>query len=181
MLALVWSLKTVLQIGVLLLLILIALWRGAGPERWSAAVFIGMFLLDRLYHFVLGSGARYGTMDLGHFCIDSIAAIAFVAIALRANRIYPLCLAALQVVAVVSHVIRAISVAVAGGAYSILMIAPSYLQIAVFGAGLCLHLRRSRTFRHYPSWLVSSAHLPAHEPSELRDDSSNDSEALSAH
>ena len=177
MLALLWSLKPVLQIGILLSLILIALWRGAGPERWSAAVFIGMFVLDRFYHFVLGPGAHYGTIDLGHFCIDLIATIAFVAIALRANRIYPLCLAALQVVAVISHVVRAISVAVAGGAYSILMIAPSYLQIAVFGGGLCLHLRRSQKFPHYPSWLVSSPHLQARGPKELRDDSLSDSEA----
>ena len=177
MLALLWSLKPVLQIGILLSLILIALWRGAGPERWSAAVFIGMFVLDRLYHVILGQGARYGTMDLGHFCIDLIATIAFVAIALRANRIYPLCLAALQIIAVISHVIRAISVAVAGGAYSILMIAPSYLQIAVFGAGLCLHLRRSQKFRHYPSWLVSSPPSQAHAPREPLDDSLSDSGA----
>lgn len=171
MLALLWSMKPVFEVGILLALILIALWRGAGPERWSAAVFICMFVLDRLYHFILGQGAQYGTMDVGHFCIDLIATIAFVAIALRANRIYPLCLAALQVIAVISHVIRAISPAVAGGAYSILMIAPSYLQIAVFGTGLCLHLRRSQKFRHYPSWLVSSPHSQAQEQKERRTDS----------
>ena len=168
MLALVWNLKPIFEAGILLALILIAMWRGAGPERWSAAVFIGMFVLDRIYHFILGRGAQYGTMDIGHFCIDLIATIAFVTIALRANRIYPLCLSALQVIAIISHVIRAISPAIAGGAYSILMIVPSYLQTAVFGTGLYLHLRRVQKFPHYPSWLVFSPHSQGQEPRGLQ-------------
>ena len=167
MLELIWHLRIYLQMALLLALVLLALWRGAGPERWSALVFVGLLIVDRLYHQISGRGALYGAMDIGHFCMDLVATVAFVAIALRANRIYPLWLAGLQVTAVISHIIRAISPAIAGGAYSILMILPSYFQIVVFGVGIVLHLRRIKKQPHYRSWLTSSPRSRGQEQQEL--------------
>ena len=95
MLWMVWELKSQAQLIALLAFIVLALWRGAGPERRIAGVFIFMFVADRVYHAVLGSGRLLLNADLGHVLIDAVALAAFVWIALRANRVYPLWLASL--------------------------------------------------------------------------------------
>lgn len=148
----IWLFKSHLQWLLLLVFVLLALWRGAGPERQSALVFIGMFAFDRFYHLLFGRGEFFLGADLGHILIDSIALVAFVLIALRANRVYPIWLASFQLLTIVSHVVRAISPAIEHGAYAILVHAPSYLEVAVFGLGTLLHIKRQAKYGPYRSW-----------------------------
>ncbi len=152
MLAMVWNSRGVLWPALLALLALIVIWRGGAPERSILAVFILMIAFDRLYHLISHSGAHFQTVDLGHMTIDFVGALALLVIALYANRQYPQWLSALQFVAVISHLIRAISPEVAKGAYAIFMVAPSYLQILAFTIGLSLHLWRQRKHGPYRSW-----------------------------
>lgn len=152
MLTAIWEAKTVIQQLVLVLLVVLALWRGAAPEKWVAAIFIWLFVADRLYHALVPLGILAGGMNLGHFAIDLIATLAASVIALKANRIYPICFGALQLAALVSHAAAELNPQLLKGAYDILMMAPSYLQILVFAAGLCLHIRRQGKFGPYRSW-----------------------------
>lgn len=152
MLEALWLLKSQIQWLVLLALILLALWRGGAPERQAAFVFVGVFVADRLYHWILPAGAHLLRVDFGHILIDSIALAFFMVIALRANRIYPLWLASFQLMTIVSHIEQAISPTIHRGAYAVLAFAPSYLEIAVFGIGIFLHLRRQAKFGQYQSW-----------------------------
>jgi hypothetical protein len=136
--------------------VLLATWRGAAPERWLAGTFILMFALDRFYHVFFGPGHDIVGVSPGHILIDAVAAVLFVWIGLSANRVYPLWVAGFQLMAVVSHVVRAISPAIASGAYKTIMIAPSYLQTAAFTLGVILHMRREIRYGPYRSWRDSS-------------------------
>ena len=148
----IWLHKSLIQWLLLSVFVLLAVWRGGGPERQFALVFIGMFCFDRLYHLLFGRGQFLLRADLGHILIDTIALAAFVLIALRANRFYPLWLASFQLMTIVSHIVRAVSPAVEHGAYAILVYAPSYLEVLVFGLGVMLHIRRRAKYGPYRSW-----------------------------
>ena len=154
----IWQVKVGAQEAALIALILLAFLRGAAPERGVAITFTMMIAADRLYHWFLPSGLFSIGIDLGHCGIDFSAFISILVIALRANRIYPLCLAALQLAATISHVVMGLNPSLLRSAYAILMIAPSYLQILVLGLGILLHWRRTVRRGRYPSWLRSSPH-----------------------
>lgn len=148
----IWLNKSLIQWLLLLVFVLLALWQGAKPERHFALVFIGMFSLDRLYHLIFGRGQFFLNADLGHLLIDTIALAAFVVIALRANRVYPIWLASFQLMTIVSHIVRAASPAIEHGAYAILVFAPSYLEVLVFGLGITAHIRRQAKRGPHRPW-----------------------------
>ena len=130
----------------------IALWRGGGPEKLCAGTFVGMWIADRVYHAILTSAVQFESVDLVHLGIDMLATAVLLKVALKANRLYPLWLTALQLAATLSHLFRAASPALQDGAYSIFIVAPSYLQIPSLAIALLLHLRRQRKHGPYPSW-----------------------------
>lgn len=148
----IWFAKSHAQWLVLLAFVILAFWRGAAPERQVASAFVAMFAFDRIYHLVWTSGIFVHRADAGHIVIDVMVFVIFGAIALRANRFYPLWLAAFQLIIMVSHIVRAASPAILRGAYEILAFAPSYLQVLVFGAGVILHIRRVARHGPYPSF-----------------------------
>ena len=145
---------------VMLALVLVAALRwGAAPERLCAGVMVGMEVLDLVYHFIVGRGAFYESVDIGHLLIDLAAGIAFLAVALNANRIYPLWMAALQLTSVLAHFAREVNSDAAGLAYAYLGYGPFYLELVVLFAGIALHARRVRRKGTYRSWRVSSSRL----------------------
>src|SRR5690606_4716121 len=109
---------------------------GAGPERLCAAVLVGMQGADAVLHAVAGRGALYHSVDTGHLAIDLVAALAFLLIAVNANRIYPLWMAAFQLISVLAHFARQASATVAGLAYAYLGYGPFYLEILVALGGI---------------------------------------------
>jgi hypothetical protein len=163
MIALILTYKDEAQYLVMGLLVLLAWRHGAGPERAIAAALAFMYLADPPYHWLIGE-AKFDRIDLGHLVIDSVTAAALFGIALRANRMYPLWLAAWQLISLISHIIRDISPAVAQNAYAIMIIAPSYFETAIFATGLWRHMRRVRKHGPYRSWLGSSNPSPGIAP-----------------
>lgn len=147
------------QLWILVAVCMAALLRGAGPERLCCLVLVGIFGVDELYHFFLAEPAMYQTIDIGHAAIDIAAAVAFVFIALRANRLYPLCLAALQILSVVSHPVKTMEDQIGPIAYGILATGPFSLEILTLTLGIAFHIRRTRQYGRYRSWRSSSAHL----------------------
>jgi hypothetical protein len=155
MLEVLWELKSQLQLISLLLIVILALWRGAAPERLVAGVFIGMYGLDRLYHLIFPAGLYFFRAEVGHVVIDVIVLVAFTKIALRVNRFYPLWLTGCQLITLVSHTVQAVSPSILTGAYAILAFTPSYLQVLGFGVGVVMHLRRQAHHGQYPSFRSS--------------------------
>lgn len=143
------------------ILLAAAIWRwGGGPERWLAAIFIASMVVPvypiRWVWDVTGS---YDTYTQAWFVIDVIAAGLFVAVALNANRNYPLWIAGFQVVALVAYVVQALVEAVSPLASAILIIGPSYCILLVLGAGFVRHLVRLRRFGPYRDWRESPPSL----------------------
>ncbi|MEM7665070.1 MAG: hypothetical protein AAF250_04385 [Pseudomonadota bacterium] len=86
---------------------------------------------------------------------DLVAAIIFIAIALYANRAYPLWIAGMQLLALTAHVARGLAETVSPVAYTTMVIAPGWLQLLFLGCGLGFHLLRQRRYGNYRDWRIS--------------------------
>lgn len=137
---------------------------GAAPERLCALAPLFMVFGDRLYHLIVQRGTIYGAVDLGHLFIDSVAAIMFIAVALQANRVYPLWASAFQLVSLVSHFVREVDTKMGIFAYIMMNYVPSYAILMILTAGLWNHVRRERRYGLYPAWRSSSAPSRATRP-----------------
>ncbi|MEL6486211.1 MAG: hypothetical protein AAFQ13_03585 [Pseudomonadota bacterium] len=134
----------------------LAVIRGAGPERAIAAVWMILFEgIPRIYRGFWDAGHQLEQIDLFYALIDTATCVAFVAIALNANRNYPLIIAALQVLAVAAHLARGLIETISPIAYATMVIAPSWLQLAVLGLGLVRHIQRQRQYGPYREWRLS--------------------------
>jgi hypothetical protein len=149
------------NLGLLAITLAAAIRWGEAPERLCLAVLLGMPSLDALYHFTVGRGAFYESVDVGHFVMDALAAVALLFIAVNANRIYPLWIAAFQSISVLAHFAREVSAAVAALAYAYLAYAPFYLEAATLLLGIGLHANRVRRTGRYRSWRSSLSHSSA--------------------
>ena len=147
-----WQLKDELQIILMGIFIVIGMWRGAGPERACAFIYLTMWVSDQAYHALLGRLISSTGADLGHISIDVVASLSLIGIALYANRNYTLWLASMQLVALLSHFLRIISPSIDPTAYALLMASPMYLAVLIFAGGTIRHLRRQKRHGPYRSW-----------------------------
>lgn len=149
--------RALIQFALMAVVCLLALRKGGGPERGVALVLLSMFIIDRVYHLVLDRGVTLSSVDLFHAALDFAAAIALVVIALRANRMYTLWIAGLQLIALSAHLAREMTSGMTPIAYAILYILPSYFQILALAVGVQMHLKRQKRYGPYRGWRRSSA------------------------
>lgn len=134
-----------------------AIWRwGGGPERWLMGSFLATMVLPVYVVWWL----RLGAAEVGPYApfmlmVDLLATALFVAIALQANRNYPLWIAGFQIVALVAHMARAMVEDGSTLAFAILIIGPSYCQLLVLIGGSVRHWLRERRFGTYRDWRLS--------------------------
>lgn len=108
----------------------IAAWRGRDLERLAAGAYLAAWALS-LVAFRAGTrGTQWGVM-----VIDVVLLVGLVVIALRTRRFWPLFSAAFQLLAVVTHIARALDSAVSGWAYQTAGIIWGYLVIIAIGYG----------------------------------------------
>lgn len=135
-----------------------AVWRwGGAPERWSMTVFIVTMVVP-IYVVAWFSPvpAEVGPYAGFYVLIDLVAAGLFVAIALNANRNYPLWVAGFQLVAVFAHLVKAAVDSVSPLAFAILMIGPSYVQLLLLAGGFLRHVQRQSRFGPYREWRLAA-------------------------
>jgi hypothetical protein len=137
-------------------LLALAIWRwGASPERWLIGLFIATMVVPVHVFTALGMGnVAFGPFAWLWIGIDLFAAAAFIAIALRANRNYPLWVAGFQLVAIGAHAAHGLIDAVSPFAYVMLSTGPSYCQLALIFCGFVRHVRRTRRFGAYRDWRI---------------------------
>tara|TARA_A100001391_G_scaffold78331_1_gene50550 strand:- start:10760 stop:11227 length:468 start_codon:yes stop_codon:yes gene_type:complete len=147
--------RAIFQYLAILGLFVYAFYRGGPPEKCASAILLGMVVLVVIYPIAFPQGGEYDSVEIGYFLIDLIAVLAFAALALKANRMYPLWLLAAQLISLMMHLTRDINVAMPGIVYFILMRAPSYILIVALAVGLYCHRKRIARYGSYRSWRIS--------------------------
>ena len=138
------------------LLAAVALWRGGAPERASALTLFALLVTDDLYHLVIDPHYPLDRADPWHVFIDSAALVALLVIALRANRFYPMVLAAAQLVSVTAHLARATVPQMTSLAYYLLYVMPFYFAVLVLAGGMLRHYLRTRRVGSYREWRMDA-------------------------
>jgi hypothetical protein len=156
--------KADIQFALFGFLFLLALARGAAPERVLSGALVSMFVLDRVYHLAVGGSLVWHRTDLGHLGIDIFVMAAAWFVAVRANRVYPLWIGAAQIIALSAHAYRFSMSEINRFAYDAMQITPSYVQLAAMTLGLGFHMWRQRKLGSYPSWRSSFIPTPAVNP-----------------
>ncbi|MEE4451187.1 hypothetical protein [Novosphingobium resinovorum] len=164
-LAFAWSNKDSAQYAIYALLFLFCLVRRLPvPECILSGLLCAMGTADRLHHFVVGGSIIWHNTNIGHLFIDTLAMACAFVVALHANRVYPLWIAAAQIIAMFGHIYRLALEEINAFAYAVMSITPSYIQFAAMLAGIASHMSRRRRLGSYPSWRRSSSLTPAMPP-----------------
>ena len=83
-----------------------ALWRGKFDERVTAIVCLAATLATRLALSPIGQ--RYSSLEGGVLIVDAVTFLAFVYVALRSERFWPLWVSGLQLTTTMAHIMKAI-------------------------------------------------------------------------
>jgi hypothetical protein len=129
-------------LGLLLLTCGYALWRGRTYERMAALVCIGATAISVLLHTPVAE--RYHGIELGDLLVDSAVLVAFVAIALRSDRFWPLWIAGLQLTLSMSHLFKAIEPDLLPRAYAVAERFWSYPILVIVFIGAWRQHRRTQ-------------------------------------
>ena len=124
---------------------------GALPERLGALILVAWLAVERFYHLFVGPGFFAGDIEF-YIALDLLVFLAFGALALNANRIWPLITAALQIIALLGHLAVRLGIPGEPKAYwAMTQLPPVLMAIAVL-VGTILHARRARRIGRYRDW-----------------------------
>ena len=120
-------------LALLLLICGYALWCGRGDERLAALVCLGAtaathFAVSPLRH-------RYKSVESGLLAIDLLVLAAFVAIALRSKRFWPLWAAGFQLTMSMAHLLKLVAADLLPQAYAAAAIFWSYPILLILAIG----------------------------------------------
>jgi hypothetical protein len=126
---------------------------GGAPERIGAAIFLIGSVLT--YAALETSPIKYRGVEIGAFIVDLATFLAFVLLALRANRYWPLWVSALLGLGLVGHLAMLLHPRVIPWAYAVVLSIWSYPILLLMAAGTYAHRRRSTGNDADPSWTRS--------------------------
>ena len=150
--------------------LLVACWayamlKGGAPEKIGASV----LLVGSALTFALASGpaGRFASMEVGILAVDVAALVAFLILALRAERFWPLWITGLQMIGTAGHVVKLVDPDVIRWAYAFVLAFWSYPMMLLLIAGTWLHQKRLIRYGADRSWSTSSPpSLPTHPPGQ---------------
>ena len=119
---------------------LYALWRGGRDERVVAITCALGALLTHL--FISPLAGRYGQIEIGTLLVDVGVMAAFIAVALRSNRFWPLWAAGLQLTTIFGHALKGVSPDLLPQAYGAALQFWSYPILVILTIGTFRHHRR---------------------------------------
>jgi hypothetical protein len=118
-----------------------ALWRGRRYEQLSALVCIAASIISVVAR--MAGGNAYTGIQFGDLIVDTAVLLAFVAIALRSDRFWPLWVAGLQLTISMSHLMKAIDPHLLPLAYAAAERFWSYPTLVIIAVGAWRQHRRS--------------------------------------
>lgn len=138
--------------SVLILACTYALWVGGAPERATALVFVGAAMAS---YAVPYSG--FHVVEAPLFLIDLLTLLALVLIAMTANRFWPLYVAAIQLLTVAVHAVKAYQPALAFWMYGGALGKMAYPTLILLAVGAIRHRNRMARFGGDRAWSISPA------------------------
>ena len=145
------NIQVLLVVSIITLGAFAAYSRGGPPERFAAIFLAGPVLADTVYHLLFGPSG-FDRVDPWHVFLD-FTILGFVTwLALRANRIWPLFVAAAQLLSVTGHIAVILQPDGMRRAYWAMTQLPQYIQLTALLAGAWAHARRERMIGPYRSW-----------------------------
>jgi hypothetical protein len=135
--------------------------KGAWPERVGAAI----ILVGSALSTAAMSGSKYASVEVGVLLVDVAALFAFLALAIRAERLWPLWVTALQIIGTAGHAVKLTDAEVIRTAYAIAMAVWSYPMWFLIVLGTWNHQRRLARFGVDKSWSSSSGRSETRPPS----------------
>ncbi len=133
---------------------LYVLLKGGAPEKVGAAILaVGSVLSVAA---VSSPTGRFGAVEVGVFLVDVATLLAFLALALRAERYWPLCVTALQAIGTAGHAAKLLDPGVIRSAYAIVLSLWRYPMLLLIVVGTWNHQRRLAKFGVDKSWSSSS-------------------------
>jgi len=131
-----------------------ALWRGGGPERVTAAVFVAGVLASVTVGLFRIPG-DFATVPIRLLTIDVLGAILFAWIAIRANRLWTIPFAACQLLTALAHFARLADPGIIPKGYMFLTVIWSWPMVLLLAWGTYLYRERKRIGRPLPDWKPS--------------------------
>lgn len=136
---------------VLISLLTLAMRRGGQPERIAAAAYVGTSLIWMVARPIIGS-STFVNFDPLVFAVDLVVFVVLMRVALRANRWWPLCASALQLIVLIAHGVKFFQIHGMAGVYWGMTTFPVYLQFGVLLFGIRNHAKRLKVLGRYPDW-----------------------------
>ncbi|WP_275227447.1 hypothetical protein [Novosphingobium album (ex Liu et al. 2023)] len=136
----------------MVILVLFAMRRGSGPERCVAAI-LSASLLFSLIRVMLRGPDDFTGLDPILVTIDFAVFAGVLWVALRANRVWPLVIAAMQLIVLLAHGYTLLKIG-ANQVYWAMMAFPQYIQMVALGIGIFCHLLRRARVGRYRDWRV---------------------------
>jgi hypothetical protein len=136
--------------------------RGAAPERIGAAILLLGSILTLL---TLSSVATiYRSLEARVFLVDVVTLVAFLVLALRADRLWPLCITAFQLVGTAGHAVKLVDPQVLPYAYAFALRFWGYPMILMLILGTWNHQKRLARNGVDRSWSISSGRSDRRPP-----------------
>lgn len=129
---------------------LLSWWKGGAPERATASCFAVGFIATMASYSALP--VRFTTVETAVALIDVVMLVAILAIALKADRLWPMLVAGLQLDIVMVHALKAIDADVMRSIYAIMMTVWAYPQLILLVIGIARHRTRLRKLGYDRSW-----------------------------
>jgi hypothetical protein len=131
-----------------------ALLRGGAPEKVGNSIMLVGSVLTVLA--VSGPATRFASVEVGIFAVDAATLVAFLILALRAERIWPLWVTALQGIGTAGHALRLADPSLIRWGYAFALAFWSYPMLLLLVLGTWSHQRRLARFGVDRSWSSSS-------------------------
>lgn len=155
-----------MRIGIFLLLQLAtctyAMWRGGAPERIVAILMLAAVSAGLGLSMIVP--ARFNGVETGIVIIDCVMLAILLAVALYAERFWPIWMTGLQAVAVAAHLAKMVSPAVIPWAYAAMLAFWSYPMMAILVVGTWRHRQRMAAYGADRSWSDFSPQSAAPAP-----------------
>lgn len=131
-----------------------AWWRGGGPERSAATIIFVGVVLTRM---AMGPWTgRWTSVENGVLIVDVAVLLALLAVALKAERFWPLWLTALHLLGIAGHLVKMLDPVLIRWGYAFLIAIWSYPMLALLVLATWSHQRRLARFGADRSWSIFS-------------------------